>query len=421
MATQPLRQLITVLRNSIRGGNHTRALRLLATNLPLTGGHYRLRRYAADVLREMDRSREAMEVYEILVRHFTNSGHPLMAIQVAHELVDLEPDVDSHFEHLARVYGQDSPFIDRDLSLKPLAMPQSDTPLDLSGAQPDMPLNKLIAHVHELAIRKEQFVASPEAVPPIPLLSRLDTRTLRTLVAMMRPVRFSDEEVIASSEAPLKSPKWLVHGHATIQLDDGRHAQAPPGSMLGHRTLLGEPANDQPLRCVAHGNVEALTIDADTMPMIQGDAKIQQVTALFDQALLVDRALKLSKTFGHIPRAERDEALRHMEIRALRDNTTLIHQGQSSDGLYLVVDGRVDVNKRDGEWDVTFKTLAIGDVVGEISLVTDGMAVASVVTDGPTRVIFIPAEHAKALCDQYPAVLAELRESAANRLLDQEE
>ena len=70
---------------------------------------------------------------------------------------------------------------------------------------------------------------------------------------------------------------------------------------------------------------------------------------------------------------------------------------------------------------MTFKTLAIGDVVGEISLVTDGMAVASVVTDGPTRVIFIPSEHAKALCDQYPAVLAELRESAANRLLDQEE
>jgi CRP-like cAMP-binding protein len=87
------------------------------------------------------------------------------------------------------------------------------------------------------------------------------------------------------------------------------------------------------------------------------------------------------------------------------------------DGLYLIVDGRTDINKRDGEWDVTFKTLEIGEVVGEISLVTEGPAIASVVTDGDTRVLFLDPESVHKLCSRFPTVMAELRESAAKRLL----
>ncbi len=420
MATQPLRQLVTVLRGCIRGGNHTRALRLLATNMPRVGGHYLLRRYAAQILKEMGRTRQAVEIFEMLVRHFTNAGHPLLAIAVAHELSELEPNVGSHFDHLARVYALGSPFIDASQSLKPLEGISNGAQLDLSGAQPEAPLDELAAMVHEMALRKERFVATPDTVAPIPLLSRLDMRTLRTLVEMLRPVRFSDEELVHSPQKPLTGPMWIVSGQVRGQSLEGRRMEVGVGTLLGYRTILEQPPGDEPVACTARESVEGLLLDQDTLPMVRSDVTVQRTVANFDLACLIDRALERSAVFSRIPHLERAAVVERMQARLLDDNTTIIHQGQSSDGLYLVVDGRIDINKRDGEWDVTFKTLAIGEVVGEISLVTDGPAVASVVTDGPTRVLFMSRDQVRTMCDAYPEVLAELRESAAKRLLAQE-
>ena len=420
MPSQSLRQLITVLMGCIRGGNHTRALRLLVTNLPLTGGHYLLRRSVAEILQDMGRIREAVEIYEILVRHLTNAGHPLLALVVAQRLSKLEPSVGSHFDHLAKVYGKGSQYLDTSRTLGPLDDPEMSEPLDLSGAAPELPLERLAEMAHELAILKDNFISSPEMVPPIPLLSRLDTRTLRTLVELLSTATFSDEEIIAGEGQPMKAPLLIADGHLRVTLPDKRSALIGAGALVGHRTILGAEASDFPLDAVAVGPIEALTLDKETLPMVQGDPTIQRTVANFDIACLVERAIERSTVFSRIPPEDRWELIEKMEARILSDNTTLIHQGQISDGLYLIVNGRTDINKRDGEWDVTFKTLDIGEVVGEISLVTEGPAVASVVTDGATRVLYLKAESVQELCERFPSVLAELRESAAKRLLSQE-
>ncbi len=419
MSTQSLRQLITVLRGCLRGGNHTRALRLLVTNLPRTEGHYLLRRSVAEILLDMGRTREALEIYEILVRHFTNSGHPLLAIIVAHRLAEHEPNIHSHFDHLSRVYGNGSPFLDPSVQMLPLPDPPASARIDLNGADPQEPLEILIERAHGLATLKDNFAAVPDKVPPIPLLSLLDVRTLRTLIELLRPASFVEEATIFGPDRPLKAPLFVANGDLRLTTDD-KHQTVSTGALIGHRTILGLPNPTGAIVGVALSPVEALTLDDDTLPMVQGDASIRQTVEGFDQACLIDKAIDRSGIFSKIPVDHREELIGMMEGLALRDNTTLIHQGQNSDGLYLIVDGRIDVNKRDGEWDVTFRTMEIGEVIGEISLVTEGPAVASVVTDGPARALFIKASDVMRICERFPAVMAELRESAAKRLLSRE-
>lgn len=421
MANQPLRQLVNVLRGCIKGGNHTRALRLLATNLPLTGGHYFLRRHAAEVLRELGHEREAAEIFEVIVRHYTNDGQPLLALGAIGQLRHLEPDVASHFDHLARVYASGSPFLDRAQTISSPPGLEPGVRLDLSGAAPELPFEALVEMVYGLSVGKERFTSTPEAVPPMTLLSRFDGRTLRTLVELLEQRTLSDGETLCAPDAPLETPSWVISGTLRAVLPDGRESRVGAGALLGHRTLLGQPATDQEVTLSAQGEVELLIFSRETLAMIRNDVMVQSTVTGFDRAAMLDRALSSSSIFARVPPEERAELLDHMEARLLSAGTKLIHQGQRSDGLYLIVDGKVDINKRDGQWDVTFKTLAVGEVVGEISLVTDGPAVATVVTSGAARVLFIPVDEARTMCERYPGVLAELRESAAKRLLAQEE
>ncbi|MEL6181864.1 MAG: cyclic nucleotide-binding domain-containing protein [Myxococcota bacterium] len=422
MATTPMRQLLTVLHGCIKGGNPGRALRLLITNMPRTRGDFLLRRYVAELLLGLDRRKEAVSIFELLVRHFTNVGQPLLAIAIARVLNNLDRNnAGSQLDHIASIYAQGSPFIDTDLSLQdPLEHTQlvSGASLDLSGTEPDLSLDELIAQAFELATRKDDLATSADAVPPIPLLSLLESNALRNVLDHIELRTLAPDTVISTPGEPFEEVLWLLMGELKVTSED-RSSRAHPGALVGHQSHLSAAPAVARFATSTVGTTEVLALSHGALQALRRDTGFMRASARFDIACRTEQVLTTCAMFDPVPLDERRELLQFMEPLRLADDTILIEQDEPSPGLFVVVDGHVDINKQSaGEaLGMTIKTIGSGDVAGEISVVTDGTAVATVVTDGTARVLFIDRDNFQQLTTRYPMVLERLRESAASRLL----
>ncbi len=416
MASQPLRQLITVLHGCIKGGNYARALRLLITNLPRTRGDYRLRRYVADTLLALDRKREAAEIYEILVRHFTHAGEPLLAVIVARRLAEIEPSIGAHLDHIASLYAASSPFLN-EAATSAVAAREVEAALDLSGTEPDMPLDSLVAIAHELALRKDGFASSPDEVPPIPLLSLLSVELLRTVLEQLQPRAFNDDHPLLTPGEPPAETLWTVSGRLRATLPDGRAARVEHQVLLGHGLLFNARPLPAHVALYTTGPVEALALSREAITTLRAERKLLAAAAQLDLAARVDAAVDACGLFNTVPTQERDRILQTFKPCLIPPDTVLIAEGAPSRGIWIVVAGKLEVNKRTDDVEMTVGTLGPGQIAGEISLITESDAVATVVADGPARLLFAARDDFFAFCQPYPEILDRLREDAAQRLL----
>jgi CRP/FNR family transcriptional regulator, cyclic AMP receptor protein len=94
------------------------------------------------------------------------------------------------------------------------------------------------------------------------------------------------------------------------------------------------------------------------------------------------------------------------------DGYTLIREGSFGEQFFLIVDGRVRI-ERGGE---TVSTLGPGQFLGEIALIDKGPTTATAVTEGPARLFVLAHREFNSLLDRSPAVRAEIMAALANRV-----
>jgi CRP-like cAMP-binding protein len=97
----------------------------------------------------------------------------------------------------------------------------------------------------------------------------------------------------------------------------------------------------------------------------------------------------------------------------------VIREGDPSDGLYVVLEGGVDVVSRQGAREVVVGQLAEGDVFGEMSLVRKTPASATVVVRRGGMLLRLQRAEFDALVRAHPQLLAlvsELTEERAESL-----
>ena len=94
------------------------------------------------------------------------------------------------------------------------------------------------------------------------------------------------------------------------------------------------------------------------------------------------------------------------------DGYTLMRQGELAQEFFLIVNGRVRIDK-DGQ---TVATLGAGDFLGEIALLSEGRRTATAVTEGPTKLLVITHRGFNSLLDSSPAIRAAILKGLADRL-----
>ena len=91
------------------------------------------------------------------------------------------------------------------------------------------------------------------------------------------------------------------------------------------------------------------------------------------------------------------------------DGYTLMRQGDLAREFFLIVDGKVRI-ERDGK---TIKTLGPGDYLGEVSLLSESPRTATAVTEGPASLLVITHQRFNSLLDSSSTVRAAIFEGVA--------
>ena len=105
--------------------------------------------------------------------------------------------------------------------------------------------------------------------------------------------------------------------------------------------------------------------------------------------------------------------------REVTEREVVIREGEPSDGLYVVLEGAVDVVKRKDGVAVVVGQLREGDLFGEMSCLRKAPASASIVVRRPGTLLRLPRQAFDDLVVTYPQILelvASLSEERAENL-----
>jgi hypothetical protein len=190
-----------------------------------------------------------------------------------------------------------------------------------------------------------------------------------------------DEEAIRLYEETLAAD--LAAGHFV------------PAVAVYQRVVLWKPADDELHRRLAR----RIAVARESLPA--GSA----LGALPETALLAS-----------IPPAQLAGALEKMTARRFPSGLTVLREGEPGDALYLITEGRVQVETRDDAGDpVVLGSLGPGDFFGEISLLTSRPRTATVTALTGLETLELTRAALESLRSAYPDLERTLAESQRTR------
>lgn len=135
---------------------------------------------------------------------------------------------------------------------------------------------------------------------------------------------------------------------------------------------------------------------------------------------VIERVLLLRNVplFADLSPADLERLAEHVEERGYADGDVLASEAEVGEEMFIVVDGGVRVvQDRDGtEFEVARRT--VGDVVGEMSLITNTPRVASVVAEGAVRTIRLGRREFESMLRERPKIGMGVMQVLAYRLAE---
>ena len=133
---------------------------------------------------------------------------------------------------------------------------------------------------------------------------------------------------------------------------------------------------------------------------------------------MVNNLMSLSPVFRVIPLDRRAELLSRFKTRLVESEEDVIIEGQIGRGLFIILDGLVQVTLRKGGKRHLINWLREGDIFGEISLLRRTPATATCTASRRTLVMFLASEDFETIPDEFPEVVEKMQELGEFRLLD---
>jgi len=123
-------------------------------------------------------------------------------------------------------------------------------------------------------------------------------------------------------------------------------------------------------------------------------------------------ALKGVPLFAECSKADLGRIGRIADEIDLREGKVLIREGGSARQFFILLDGWADVRRKGRK----VNTMGPGDFFGEIGLVTDRLATATVTTTAPARALVITRASFKGMLRDAPSVQLKVLQALAQRI-----
>jgi len=139
------------------------------------------------------------------------------------------------------------------------------------------------------------------------------------------------------------------------------------------------------------------------------------VLANYSRRRLLRNLMGTSVLFQPLDPARRESLVELFESVVLEPGEMVVQEGQQSRRLYVVLTGAVEVSKREAGEVLRLAELGPGQLFGEISLIKDREATATVRALGKTVLLGLSRRAFNAHVSEFPEVLAHVYQVALDR------
>ncbi|HEX9051695.1 MAG TPA: cyclic nucleotide-binding domain-containing protein, partial [Anaeromyxobacter sp.] len=268
----------------------------------------------------------------------------------------------------------------------------------------------------------DELTAAP-SLPRVPILSDLSRDAFVALTRAMVLRRAGAGDVVLQEGSAGTSFFVVATGRLAVSKRDER-GEAVALARLGEGDFFGEMAllsgAPRAATVIAEAPCELLELPADALLEIaRAHPHLAGSLRRFYRQRLLANAMAVSAIFRPFPRGDRKLLMERFRTREIAEGERVVREGEPSDGLYVVLDGAVEVVKRKDAAEVVVGQLRAGDVFGEMSCLRKAPASASVVARRGGTLLKLPRRDFDELVVSYPQILelvAELSEERSGSL-----
>lgn len=369
----------------------------------------------ADALNASGCVREAVDVWGAVLVQSIDRGYPLLGIVALKRLTAVDSAASRLYGAVAERYASDarrpgpgartsSP--DASSSVSPEAYP----PPSWTDAQ-------VIAGAAALVAAGAGLPTPPETVPAVPLLSSLPREAFARFVRASFARHAPAGAVVLREGDPAASFFVVARGRVQVTRGTTRLTTLGEGSVFGEMALLSSAPRNATVSVL--DDADLLEFGSDSLRAASSEVPVIASTLdRFMQQRLLHHALATHPFFSVFDPDQRHALAARFVSLTYGPGEALVEEGSVEGGIVLILSGEVDVTRQRGAATVHLANLGPGDLVGEISVVGNVPATATVTARSPVRVLTLPRAIAERLIDGVAPLRAWLAELADQRSLD---
>ncbi|MBI5499395.1 MAG: cyclic nucleotide-binding domain-containing protein [Deltaproteobacteria bacterium] len=354
----------------------------------------------------------------------TERGDLPLALSCMFALSESGEAVGDLLESIVRDYHRGSPRVDPALHLAPpLPRELPDAPARPEAGEVLALVQRAVKAAQDRLAFDRSMEVEPPALPAIPLLGTLSADNLRRVLAAAEAVRVAPGELLVEQGTEGDAVYLVLCGWAqVVRRTRGGEEQAlrrvGPGGVVGEVALVTRAGRVASVR--SETGLMALRLARDVIEAIAaGESSLADELVEFCRQRMIANLLETSPLFAGWAEAERAQVLEAFDRRMLRAGDEPVEQGKPSPGLFLIVAGKAEVLRREGKGKkgqlVRLAELGPADVFGEMSLVVERAATATVRMVYDSAVLTLPRGRFLRVAEAHPELLEELRRVARER------
>ncbi len=267
-----------------------------------------------------------------------------------------------------------------------------------------------------------QVVAA--SVTSSPLLAELDSDLVKRLIDQGELRHRKKTQTIFKQGMIGTSLFLILRGEVSVvrepdQTTTASGSHVPPielarlraGAFFGEMALLTNRPRSATV--IAETDVDLLEVSRQHVrDLVASEGRVLRLLMRFFRARMVNTLLATSPLFKPFSREDRRQLVGRFRLREVTAARDVIKEGGRSDGLYLVLTGKLQAVRGSKE---VLGELGPGDVFGEMSLLQKNPAVASIRTVSKAWLLVLPREDFNEVLSTHPQLLEQLSEVADQR------
>jgi CRP-like cAMP-binding protein len=341
--------------------------------------------------------------YETAAQKYAEQGHLPKAIAVAKMILGIDPEHEGTKAMIAKLYAEKD-----STGSSPAPEPVKPQPVVSVAERQDVEEVLDLAAEHVLT-----------QLPRVALFSDLQPDEFQRLIEHIELRHFSAGETVIVEGEPGDAFYVITSGAAVVTKEDFSGitvelAVLEEGAFFGEFAYLA--GSRRTASVTAQGDLEVLQIGRKNMDqLIQEHPRVKKVLQQFYRDRVLKNLLAISPLFVVFGDAEKQKFISQFSYAEYPERAAIIQEGTNGDALYVIMSGSVAVTQKSATGPVHLATLREGEFFGEMSLLSKGKTMASVIAATPTSVFKLPHASFHELTRAHPQFLKVISSYAEDR------